>query len=194
MDTNFSDRIMVQKQQKTKESGTNIPKKTKSKSDKNKSRKLRKSTVKKKEVSKSNVAITRRRKKAYELALMGFKNPDIADQLNVSVRAVEGYLNLIREEHSKSIERDKNKIYADLLNNMDLRKKRLWSMAIDPETSKRDKISALSVLSQEDKELVKRMQTVGILAKDIDTQVNIQQNKLSNVTIQIVKPEDIEDD
>lgn len=172
--------------QKTKENSTNVPKKTKS-------TKVLKSSVKQIHPNKSKIATARRRNKIYKLTLMGFKVYEIAKEISISERAVEKHLQSLRKEHSKEIQVDKNQLIKDLMSNMDMRRKRLWKEVVNAETS-RDRTYATTQLREEDRDLVKVMEKVGVLPRDIDTQVNIQQNKLSNVTIQIVKPEDIEDD
>ncbi len=119
-----------------------------------------------------------------EGTLMGLKQEEIAKKIGKSVRTISRYLRSKKEEFEKDINKEKSKMLVGMLNaHMSMRVRKAWLILSGETSSDRDKLTAIRELREEDKELVHRMQIIGLLPKDtaiIDTQQNNTQVNIKN--------------
>jgi len=134
--------------------------------------------------------IWKRRDQVVDLYSKGLTQRQIASQLNLEPNQVLIDLKKYREQMSEELQKQtESHIYADHINNLLMRKKQLWAIALDPSTSKYAKIQALNTLGAEDDRAWKRAQTLGfvraehmegatIINADNAQTVNVQNNVL----------------
>jgi len=121
-----------------------------------------------------------RKLQAMELKLHGMTIETISQKLGVSTRTIDKDLAERRKELAKyERKEDMWEKIAQLSENQRERLKRLWLIATDPDSTKRDKMRAIDLLQKEDELFIKRGQIAGILPKEAPL-VAIQQNNIVN--------------
>ena len=126
--------------------------------------------------------ILARRKQVFDYVILGMSDKQIMDKLNVPLSTLSRDKLEIRKEISKEAhDKGVDGFYADLQHSYKMRTKEFWRIILDPKTHKREKLSALHGLREEDKEFRKLCQAVGFLPKTIDSLITA--NEVENLSI-----------
>ena len=135
--------------------------------------------------------IRRRREKVYQLVIQGVRQIEIAERIKVNEATINNDVKAIRRYLSEKLDGiDMKDIYVEFAESMRLRVRKLWSILSDEKIKVRDRMNAINLLREEDKEAVKRAQIVGLLPKTFPeegegTQINNQQINVFQILMDI---------
>ncbi len=140
--------------------------------------------------------IRRRREKVYQLVLQGAKQIEIADQLQLTEKTINKDVKSIKKDLSEKLTGvDIKEVYVEFAESMRLRIRKLWVILSDDKIKVRDRMNAINLLREEDKEAVKRAQIIGLLPKTLPeegmggTQINNQQINVFQILMEIKEKE-----
>lgn len=117
---------------------------------------------------------------------MRIKQRAMAKQLGLTKRRIQQLVKIIREERAIEVQKKSlSELLGDVLNEQDVRVRKLWGIVDDDEASFREKIMALSSLRAEREELIKTYQRIGIFPKDPVTYIEAQPGSVVAVADQV---------
>lgn len=131
-----------------------------------------------------------RKEKALELTLMGMKQREIAEALQITDRSVRRLLTTKRAEIQEAAKtKTALEIISELSMHSKMRLRKYWAIVGDKAMDAKTQMEALNGLREEDKEIIRRAQLMGIFPKDFQINVDNRQVNISN----FIKAEDFKE-
>jgi uncharacterized protein with HEPN domain len=141
-------------------------------------------------------AIKQRRRQIYDLMLMGETQENIARKFDITPKQVFRDLQNIRKELAKDYDKqDTLQKFKEYDERSLQRRRRLWLIVADKESTKSDINQALRELRSEDEFSVKMDQRLGLIPKEVSPLISIQSESKegdaeNKVQINIIAPKE----
>ncbi len=139
----------------------------------------------------NKLATQLRAQRIWRMKLKGLTTQEIATQEKLSERAVRWHLEL----HQRVIDHKVRNltvaiIAAELLASSEERIRQLWGAYLKPDSSETAKLNALAQLRDEDGEVVKHMQSLGLVHKEADrVELTVFMKELMDIVKEVI-PDD----
>lgn len=123
-----------------------------------------------------------RMRQVLDLLITGYTQEEIASQLGITRRTVVHDIDRGREELMEQMRMDCEKTIAHMQAERNKRVKQMWTIALDPKSSRTERARALQLLQEEEKMDIKKRQLVGIIPQDVPAVAIQNTNVIEGVT------------
>lgn len=113
--------------------------------------------------------------KVMDMVVVGYSTREICQSLNIKQRTAERYIEDRRKDAINDLKKKSEIIIGQMEQDKRKRIKQLWTIALDQQTKKNDRIKAFQCLQAEEDMAIKRAQLAGLLPREAP-QIAIQQN------------------
>ena len=118
-----------------------------------------------------------RMRQVLDLMITGYTQEEIANQLGVTRMTVVKDIDRGREELMEQMRLDTERTIAQMQAERNKRVKQMWTIVLDPKSTKSERGKALQLLQEEEKMDIKKRQLVGVIPQDAPA-VAIQNNNM----------------
>jgi len=117
-----------------------------------------------------------------DLLVTGYTQEEIAHQLGVTRRTVVCDIDRGRSELIEQMRTNTEKSIAQMQAERNKRVKQMWTIALDPKSTKTERARALQLLQEEEKMDIKKRQLIGIIPQDMPAVAIQNTNVIEGVT------------
>ncbi len=123
-----------------------------------------------------------RMRQVMDLLVTGYTQEEIANKLGVTRMTVVKDIDRGRHELMEQMQLDTEKTIAQMQAERNKRVKQMWTIALDPKSTKSERAKALQLLQEEEKMDIKKRQLVGIVPQDVPSVAIQNTNMVEGVT------------
>ena len=117
-----------------------------------------------------------------DLLVKGAKQRLIAERLKLTERQIRNYVRDAKKVMAEEIKgTTKENLVGQLSLSAKMRMRHLWIMLNQKENDSKDKVAIINSLREEDRDMIKRAQIIGLLPKT--EEINVQNNTQINIKI-----------